>query len=210
MNRILNPANQSRMGGGGLLTGSATSSYQAQKYQDEIKSLKIIGKQIPAMNTLIVDRLSTKLKEYQLELHRPESEFHLLMSPPNLDSADASLQALESHHLLSTYLLGPLFMEYESMIRIYDRDVKNKSMEIQTQGDEIKLLVRENEELLQRLDIQQREYLKLVEETRDNADLLAIKTGSLKSTGNNFNGGGPGIDEVRDLKERCHLLTDEN
>ena len=115
---------------------------------------------------------------------------------------------MDSHHLLSTHLLGPLFMEYESMIRMYERDLKNKTMEVQTQGDEIKFLVKENDELLQRLDIQQREYLKLVEETRDNADLLAIKTGSMKY--NNMNSSALGIDEVRELKERCHLLTDEN
>ncbi len=44
------------------------------------------------------------------------------------------------------------------------------------------MLVKENEELSSRLEVQQREYLKIVEETRDNADLLAMRTGSLKNT----------------------------
>lgn len=48
-----------------------------------------------------------------------------------------------------------------------------------------------------RLEVQQREYLKLVEETRDNADLIAMK------------GQGDG-DEVRDMRARIHLLTEEN
>lgn len=47
-----------------------------------------------------------------------------------------------------------------------------------------------------------------MEETRDNADLLAIKTGSLRGTNGSMGGGG--IDEVRELKERCNILTDEN
>ena len=56
-----------------------------------------------------------------------------------------------------------------------------------------------------RLDIQQREYLKLVEETRDNADLLAMKGGMYNS-----NGQGDGGEEVRDMRARIHLLTEEN
>ena len=43
-------------------------------------------------------------------------------------------------------------------------------------------MVKENEDMHSRLEVQQREYLKLVEETRDNADLLALRTGSLKAT----------------------------
>ena len=42
-------------------------------------------------------------------------------------------------------------------------------------------MVKENEDMHSRLEVQQREYLKLVEETRDNADLLALRTGSLKA-----------------------------
>lgn len=48
-------------------------------------------------------------------------------------------------------------------------------------SEEVKLMVKENEDIYSRLEIQQREYLKLVEETRDNADLLALRTGSLKN-----------------------------
>lgn len=69
------------------------------------------------------------------------------------------------------------------------------------------MLVRENEELAQKLEVQQREYLKLVEDTRDNADILYMRSQP----------GAPGlppspdqVDETRELKERIHLLTEEN
>jgi hypothetical protein len=51
-----------------------------------------------------------------------------------------------------------------------------------------------------KLEVQQREYLKLVEETRDNADLLAMKGVGQVDAG----------DEVRDMRARIHLLTEEN
>ena len=49
--------------------------------------------------------------------------------------------------------------------------------------------------------------MKIVEETRDNADLLAMRTGSLKSPRSSEQ---VVVDEVRELKERLHLLTEEN
>ena len=70
-------------------------------------------------------------------------------------------------------------------------------------------MVRENEDMHSRLEVQQREYLKLVEETRDNADLLALRTGSLKA-----NEGGSvshqSVDELKEMRDRVHLLTEEN
>ncbi len=62
-----------------------------------------------------------------------------------------------------------------------------KNLEVQRQAEEIRSLVRENEELGSRLEVQQREYLKVVEETRDNADLLAMRTGSLRAGGDQAN-----------------------
>ena len=52
--------------------------------------------------------------------------------------------------------------------------------------------------MVQRLEVQQREYLKLVEETRDNADLLVMRSEA------------EGVDEVREMRTRIHLLTEEN
>ncbi len=63
-------------------------------------------------------------------------------------------------------------------------------------NDHLRLVTQENEEMATRLEVQQREYLKLVEETRDHADLIAMK-------------GGDG-EEVRDMRARIHLLTEEN
>ena len=59
--------------------------------------------------------------------------------------------------------------------------------------------------------------MKIVEETRENADLLALRTGSLKNNNPN-QGNNPGatanslaaVDEVKDLRNRVHLLTEEN
>lgn len=67
----------------------------------------------------IVERLSTKLKEYQMMVHAPDSEFQTLMnldynSDPNTISSDPT------HHItgmLSSHMLGPLFLEYEGALR---------------------------------------------------------------------------------------------
>lgn len=54
------------------------------------------------------------------------------------------------------------------------------------------------------LDVKQREYLKLVEETRDNVEILdQIRDGSLGGNKNDD-------DQENSLKERIHLLTEEN
>lgn len=65
-------------------------------------------------------------------------------------------------------------------------------------------MVRENEELSNRLEVNQREYLKVVEETRDNADILAMKSGSFQKQEHD------GGDDLKELRERIHLLTEEN
>ena len=83
--------------------------------------------------------------------------------------------------MLNAHLLAPLFLEYESQIRLLNREFKQKSSETSRLAEELKLMVKENEDMHSRLEVQQREYLKLVEETRDNADLLALRTGSLKA-----------------------------
>ena len=93
-------------------------------------------------------------------------------------------------------------MEYEATIRSLERDLRDKSLEISRQGEEMRVVIKENEEYAQRLEVQQREYLKLVEETRDNADILAMR--SLEGSPVN------GLDEVKELRERIHLLTEEN
>jgi hypothetical protein len=52
------------------------------------------------------------------------------------------------------------------------------------------------------LEIKQREYFKLLQETRDNVDLLSmIGEGGHKAADS---------DEYKSLRERVHLLTEEN
>jgi len=52
------------------------------------------------------------------------------------------------------------------------------------------------------LEIKQREYFKLLQETRDNVDLLSmIGEGGQKAADS---------DEYKSLRERVHLLTEEN
>ncbi len=78
--------------------------------------------------------------------------------------------------MLSSHLLGPLFMEYESNARALERELRGKDLEVARQAEEVRMLVRENEEMAQRMEVQQREYLRMVEETRDHAqDFILIK-----------------------------------
>jgi hypothetical protein len=49
------------------------------------------------------------------------------------------------------------------------------------------------------MEVQQREYLKLVEETREHADLLILRSSPDSSS-----------EEIRELRQRLHLLTEEN
>jgi hypothetical protein len=59
----------------------------------------------------------------------------------------------------------------------------------------------ENEKLAQELEVKQREYLKLLQETRDNVDLFSMVS----------EGGKVGETEgYKAMKERIHLLTEEN
>ena len=140
---------------------------------------------------MLVEKLAQKLREYQTQFNLPEAVF----------DADAS-QSAEVEAIMAAHVLGPLFLEYESALKQLEREVRSKTVQSQKQAEEIRGLTAENEELGARLEVQQREYLKLVEETRDNADLLAMRTGALKGEG--------GADEAQELRERVHLLTEEN
>lgn len=62
-------------------------------------------------------------------------------------------------------------------------------------------MLSENEKLAQELEIKQREYLKLLNETRDNVDLL-----TMISDGGKVNE----TEGFKAMKERIHLLTEEN
>ena len=161
-----------------------------------------------------MDKLSSKLKDYQLQLHLPESDFQNLFIPYPAEADEHQRFAYNGDltAMLSSHLISPLLLEYESTLRQLERELKASKLENLKHSAEIQALVHENEELSSRLEIQQREYLKIVEETRDNADLLAMRTGSLKSSvAEGFSRADASqVDELKDLRNRVHLLTEEN
>ena len=67
---------------------------------------------------MLVDRLSQKLREYQNQLHVPESEFQELFVVPPTDLEKESFNYAfgngDYFSMLSSHLLGPLFVEYEA------------------------------------------------------------------------------------------------
>ena len=172
------------------LASLGNGMYQVQKQQDEIKSLR-----------LIIERLTGKLREYQLQAHGNnasvlENDVYFLGQDEDLDGGSPAQQAVIG--MLGSHLLGPLFLEYESQARQMERELRAKTLEVVRSGEEMSQLVRENEELSQRLEVQQREYLKLVEETRDNADILAMRHGSAEPS--SPTNGGQKVDELKDMK----------
>lgn len=80
-------------------------------------------------------------------------------------------------------------------------------------------IIIENEQLRTELDIQKREYLTIVNEKRDHAHITkpnaSRDAGFADSSPSKFNGEGQEsyqnqIDEIMELKNRAHLLTEEN
>ena len=61
------------------------------------------------------------------------------------------------------------------------------------------------------LEIQKREFLRLVEENRDHAGVIKpnLKSGE-EQEGDPSGAGVASLDEVMELKNRAHLLTEEN
>ena len=106
--------------------------------------------------------------------------------------------------LLAGHVIGPLVNEYESHVKTLTRDVNMLKIALKSQRDIQRDLMDENKQLIMNLDVKQREYLKLVEETRDNVEILdQIRDGSLGGNKNDD-------DQENSLKERIHLLTEEN
>lgn len=134
-------------------------------------------------------------------VHAPDSEFQTLMNMDYTSDPNTITSSDPTHYItgmLSSHMLGPLFLEYEGALRQLERELKAKTQEVARQSEEMRALARENDEQAQRLEIQQREYLKLVEETRDHADIL------------NAMGSEGSMDEVRESRQRIHLLSEEN
>lgn len=64
--------------------------------------------------------------------------------------------------------------------------------------EDCKQVVSENTRLRDELETTKREYLKIVEENRDHADVTRVEDA------------GANKDEFMELKNRAHLLTEEN
>ena len=65
----------------------------------------------------------------------------------------------------------------------------------------------ENETLVQNLAVKQREYLKLIEETRENVGILESMNDGDGSLDRNRS---DGVEGSSNMRERVHLLTEEN
>ena len=66
----------------------------------------------------------------------------------------------------------------------------------------------ENERLIATLEVKQREYLRLIEETRANA--TALEQLGAEEPANVNDGGGEDSKDSGNSRERIHLLTEEN
>ena len=49
--------------------------------------------------------------------------------------------------MLSSHLLGPLFLEYEANARHLERELRAKNLEVARQAEEMGALARENDEV---------------------------------------------------------------
>ena len=74
--------------------------------------------------------------------------------------------------LLGGHIIGPLISEYENHIKSLKREVSTFKTALRQQTDSQRELMTENETLVQNLAVKQREYIKLVEETRENVGIL--------------------------------------
>jgi hypothetical protein len=55
--------------------------------------------------------------------------------------------------MLNAHLLAPLFLEYEAQIRLLNRELKQKQNETANLAEELKLMVKENEDYHNRLEV---------------------------------------------------------
>lgn len=108
--------------------------------------------------------------------------------------------------LLGGHIIGPLVQEYEDHIRALTKDVRVLKSTLQQQTEIHRETMAENEKLVQNLEVRQREYLKLLEETRDNVSILE-QIQEEKSEAKAMQEGEGGDTTFR---ERIHLLTEEN
>ena len=127
------------------------------------------------------------------------------MAKDDLDDDPASLVSDGFAQLLGGHTIGPLVKEYEDHIAALTKDIKTLRLTIGQQAEIHRELMTDNEKLVANLEVKQREYLRLIEETRKNAADLEL-LGADEPEKN------AGVDDdSKDVsKERIHLLTEEN
>ena len=113
--------------------------------------------------------------------------------------------------LLGGHTIGPLVQEYENHIAALTKDIRVLKETISQQADVQRELMGENDKLASSLEVKQREYLKLIEETRANASALeALGATDPNEARNDSSEDRSGTESKESNKERIHLLTEEN
>ena len=136
---------------------------------------------------------------------KPEQEFEVsvvdnIVRDPEHKDEGTKLDQIQ--HLLSGHLLGPLVTEYETQIELQNEEIKVLRFQLRKQLEREKELISENDKLAEDLEIKQREHLKLLQDTRENVDLLTMVSEGGRPTSE--------AESYKTLKERLHLLTEEN
>ena len=112
-------------------------------------------------------------------------------------------------------MLGPLFDDYEATMALLRRDLEQTKAQFKTQLQDCQVVVLENDQLREQLAMAKREYLRIVEENRDHASIARPNKADGEGAGAEAPAGGenPGqasSEEIMELKNRAHLLSEEN
>lgn len=111
--------------------------------------------------------------------------------------------------LLSSHTIGPLIETYERTIAQLNRDFEQSKMIFRQQMEDCQGVVTENNDLRAQLEVQKREYLRLVEENRDHSGVTKANKNADGDAVEN-KAGFASVDEIMELKNSAHLLTEEN
>lgn len=154
-----------------------------------------------------------QLKREKCERMGIEYEDPLDFSVPQHVEGDPALRErdMELTNQLSLHVLGPLFQSYEAMVAQLQTEVAQTKFLLKTQLEDCQLVVLENEKLRDQLEIAKREHLRLVEENRDHASVVrGNKAKEADGSEATDKAGVASSDEIIDLKNRAHLLSEEN
>ena len=184
------------------------STFMQTRQQEEVQLLKHV-----------ITKLCDKLREYQSEfgskknfLAKEQQEVDDIINLIKVREAGADkagIDAIEEHEegfekLLGGHIIGPLISEYENHLKAQSREISILKTALRQQNDAQRELMTDNETLVKNLAVKQREYLKLIEETRENVGLLENVNESNSESPEKSGEGS------QNMRERVHLLTEEN